>query len=148
MIWIVPRLVESKALAFESKAFLVELETLAIKFKAIFLQEALPLLVLFRNFSGLTRGIAGVHHWTDAGVASWYDFSVTIQDEAQEFGLLQHPVPIRPIRSRDYPTRARRPAFSVLDKTRTWRALGSEPVHWRRALRIMLAELAPAADQR
>lgn len=90
---------------------------------------------------GLARGIAGVQHWTDAGVASWYDFAVAIQDEAQAFGLLAQPVAIRPIASGDYPTRARRPAFCVLDKTRTWEALETQPVHWRRALRIMLAEL-------
>ena len=48
-------------------------------------------------WQALNRGIAGIHHWTDAGVASWYDFAVTIQDEAQEFGLVTDPVPIRPI---------------------------------------------------
>lgn len=95
---------------------------------------------------GLGLGIAGVHHWTDAGVASWYDLAVAVQDEALGLGLLAGTVPVRPVASADYPTRARRPAFSVLDKTATWSALGIEPVHWRRALRIMLAELEPGGD--
>ncbi len=48
-------------------------------------------------------------------VASWYDFAVAIQDEALTRGLLSRAVPVIPIPSTAYPTRARRPAFSVLD---------------------------------
>lgn len=83
----------------------------------------------------------GIHHWTDAGVASWYDFAVAIQEEALASGLLNNSSPVRPIRTQDYPTPARRPAYSVLDKTATWAALGVTPPHWRVALREMLGEL-------
>ena len=62
---------------------------------------------------------AGIYHWTDLGVASWYDFAVAIQDEALERGLLKRAVPIVPIATAEYPTRARRPAFSVLDTSAT-----------------------------
>lgn len=89
----------------------------------------------------LVLGLDGIHHWTDAGVASWYDFAVAIQDEALDLGLLEHSVQIRPLRSADYETAAPRPAFSVLDKTATWEALGVEPSSWRHALRVMLGEL-------
>ena len=65
---------------------------------------------------------AGMHHWTDLGVASWYDFAVAIQDEALARGLLTRAATIAPITTAEYPTRARRPAFSVLD-TRATRAL-------------------------
>jgi dTDP-4-dehydrorhamnose reductase len=83
----------------------------------------------------------GVYHWTDLGVASWYDFAVAIQDEALTRGLLPRAVPITPIPSTAYPTRARRPAFSVLDSEST-RALLKVPArHWRHNLRIMLDEL-------
>jgi dTDP-4-dehydrorhamnose reductase len=83
----------------------------------------------------------GVYHWTDLGVASWYDFAVAIQDEALARGLLHRAVPIAPIRSAAYPTRARRPAFSVLD-TESTRALIKAPAHhWRHNLRIMLDAL-------
>jgi dTDP-4-dehydrorhamnose reductase len=83
----------------------------------------------------------GVYHWTDLGVASWYDFAVAIQDEALVRGLLRRAVPITPIPSRAYPTRARRPAFSVLD-TEATRALVKVPArHWRHNLRTMLDEL-------
>jgi len=87
---------------------------------------------------------AGIYHWTDLGVASWYDFAVAIQDEAWERGLLPRRVPIVPIASAEYPTPARRPAFSVLDSVST-RALAATPaLHWRRNLRTMLDELRTA----
>ena len=83
----------------------------------------------------------GVYHWTDLGVASWYDFAVAIQDEALARGLLNRAVPVLPIPSTAYPTRARRPAFSVLDTSAT-RALIPVPArHWRHNLRTMLDEL-------
>jgi dTDP-4-dehydrorhamnose reductase len=82
----------------------------------------------------------GIHHWTDAGVASWYDFAVAIQEEGLACGLLAREIPIQPINTVDYPTSARRPAYSVLDKTETWAALGMTPPHWRVALRRMLLE--------
>ena len=85
--------------------------------------------------------LAGIYHWSDAGVASWYDFAVAIHEEAHAIGLLERPVRIRPIASADYPTPARRPAYSVLDKTSTWRDFELEGVHWRAQLRAMLAEL-------
>ncbi|MDQ3136750.1 MAG: dTDP-4-dehydrorhamnose reductase [Gemmatimonadota bacterium] len=84
----------------------------------------------------------GVLHWTDAGAASWYDFAVAVQEEALAIGLLDRPVPIRPIRTEEYPTAARRPAHSVLDKSSTWATLGGPVRHWRQCLRLMLRELA------
>jgi dTDP-4-dehydrorhamnose reductase len=86
--------------------------------------------------------LTGMHHWTDAGVASWYDFAVAIYEEAKVLGLLsaQQQCRIKPIRTRDYPTPAKRPAYSVLDKTTLWNTLAIEPEHWRTALRNMLGE--------
>ncbi len=89
-------------------------------------------------------GLRGILHWTDAGVASWYDFAVAIRDEALALGLLERAVPVHPIRTAAYPTAARRPPFSVLDKSSTWAALAVEPIHWRANLRLMLQELAGA----
>jgi dTDP-4-dehydrorhamnose reductase len=89
-------------------------------------------------------GLAGVYHWTDDGVASWYDFAVAIQEEAQTLGLVPPAVAIRPIRSADYPAPAVRPAYSVLDKSRTLADFGVPAVHWRQALRTMLAGLQHA----
>jgi dTDP-4-dehydrorhamnose reductase len=87
------------------------------------------------------RGVTGVHHYTDAGAASWYDFAVAIQEEALASGLLTTAVPIIPIATADYPTPARRPFYSVLDKASTFAALGGPTPHWRTNLRTMLNEI-------
>ena len=88
--------------------------------------------------------IAGTHHWSDAGVASWYDFAVAIQEEALAAGLLSGAIPIRPLATSEYPLPAKRPAYSVLDKHSMMASTGITPVHWRVNLRSMLTELAHA----
>jgi dTDP-4-dehydrorhamnose reductase len=85
--------------------------------------------------------VKGIHHWTDAGVASWYDFAVAIAEEAAQRGLLPPTVEVTPIVTAEYPTPARRPGYSVLDK-RSLLAFGIAPVHWRRNLRAVLGEIA------
>lgn len=86
--------------------------------------------------------VRGLYHWTDAGVASWYDFAVAIQEEALVLGLLTRAEEIVPIRTEEYPSRARRPPYAVLDTRDTRDALGRSPEHWRVNLRRMLAEVA------
>jgi dTDP-4-dehydrorhamnose reductase len=95
---------------------------------------------LARAIWGLIEAAApgGVYHWTDLGVASWYDFAVAVQDEALQRGLLHRAVPITPILSADYPTRARRPAFSVLDTASTRSLIKVPSQHWQHNLRAML----------
>lgn len=90
--------------------------------------------------------LRGVYHWSDAGVCSWYDFAVAIYEEALALDLLSKPVKIRPISASEYPTPAQRPAFSVLDKTSSWRDFAMEGVHWRLQLRAMLADFKEQAD--
>lgn len=82
----------------------------------------------------------GTYHHQDAGVASWYDFAVAIQEEALVLGMLDRAIPITPITTRDYPTPARRPHFSVLDTTATTALTGRPAIHWRANLRKMLKE--------
>ncbi len=85
--------------------------------------------------------LTGIHHWSDAGVASWYDFAYAIMEEAIPLGLLDKAIEINPITTADYPTPATRPCYSVMDKTTTWQALGIKSEHWRVALRQMMSEL-------
>jgi dTDP-4-dehydrorhamnose reductase len=84
---------------------------------------------------------AGLYHWSDLGVASWYDFAVAIQEEATARGLLLRAIPVIPIPSEAYPTRATRPSFSVLDTSLTRSILSVPATHWRHNLRSMLDEL-------
>ncbi|WP_221793649.1 dTDP-4-dehydrorhamnose reductase [Aquisediminimonas sediminicola] len=87
------------------------------------------------------RGASGIAHVSDAGVASWYDFAVAIQEEAYAIGLLDRMIPVLPIATSNYPTPATRPALSVLDRDATWVQLGKPAAHWRVELRLMLAQL-------
>ncbi len=86
-------------------------------------------------------GFSGIHHWSDNGAASWYEFAVAIQEEAVSLGLLAGKTRIEPIKGRDYPSPAARPAYSVLDTSETRQALGMEGKQWRENLKIMLREL-------
>ncbi len=91
---------------------------------------------------GARDDLSGTFHWTDGGVASWYDFAVAIQEEAIWLGLLEKAIPIKPIKTNEYPTPAKRPPCSVLDKSATYEALNiDQHDHWRVALRQMLNEL-------
>ena len=88
--------------------------------------------------------VTGTHHWTDAGVASWYDFAVAIAEESAAIGLLPPQVRVDPIASEEYPTPAQRPSYSVLDK----RSLLAEGMvqtrHWRSNLRTVLGQITNA----
>ena len=84
---------------------------------------------------------AGVYHWSDEGVCSWYDFAIAIQQLGLERGLLEQAVPVKPIPSSAYPTPAKRPHYSVLDKTLTRETFTSPLNHWREQLSAMMDEL-------
>jgi dTDP-4-dehydrorhamnose reductase len=86
--------------------------------------------------------IEGLYHWTDAGVASWYEFAVAIAEEATAIGLVNSLPDVVPIATEDYPTPARRPRFSVLDTHLTTTVTGIVPLHWRVRLRRVLGDLA------
>lgn len=97
-------------------------------------------------WSLITQNTQGIVHCSDNGVASWYDFAVAIQEEAQQRDLITKPANIKPIRSADYPTPARRPAYSVMGKQATEHALGKPLPYWRTSLRSMLDELKQISD--
>jgi dTDP-4-dehydrorhamnose reductase len=85
--------------------------------------------------------INGIHHWTDAGVASWYDFAVAIAEEGAQRGLVPNNVTVTPIATAEYPTPARRPPYSVLDK-KSLAGFDLVPIHWRKRLRDVLGEVS------
>jgi dTDP-4-dehydrorhamnose reductase len=87
----------------------------------------------------------GVLHYTDAGVASWYDFAQAIAEEGVAAGVLERAPSVRPIATADYPTPAARPAYSVLDKSAAFALLGRPAPHWRVALRSVLGRMKPSA---
>ena len=88
------------------------------------------------------KGATGTFHHCDDGVATWHEFAVAIAEEAHALGLIARIPTIRPITTADYPTPARRPAYSLLDSSATRALLGDAPVPWRENLRLMLKEEA------
>jgi len=83
----------------------------------------------------------GTYHFTNSGVASWYDFAVAIFEEAENIGYPLKIKEVIPITTSEYPTPAQRPAYSVLSHGKITKQLGKYPIHWRTSLRKMLAEL-------
>jgi len=90
----------------------------------------------------LTNKLKGIHHYTDTGVASWFDFAVAIQYIGLELGLLDKKIPIKPISTSQYPTPAKRPHYSVLDKSSLVKALPDVSLkHWQEQLQNMMTAL-------
>jgi len=90
----------------------------------------------------LAKDIGGIQQWSDAGVASWYDFAVAIGEEAVALGILATAAQVNPISTAEYPTPAQRPSYSLMDCSASRKALELEPMHWRQGLRQVLASLA------
>ena len=88
------------------------------------------------------KGATGTFHHCDDGVASWHEFAVAIAEEAHALGLIAKIPQIHPITTAEYPTPARRPAYSLLDCSKTRAFIGDAPVAWRDNLRLMLKEEA------
>ncbi len=88
----------------------------------------------------LRQGVAasGVRHLVADGQTSWHGFAEAIFAEALARGLIERAPRVVPIGTDDYPTPARRPAFSVLDTARIKAEYGLALPDWREALRLTL----------
>lgn len=77
----------------------------------------------------------GVYHFSNEGVTSWYDFAVAIRE------LTGAPCTVAPITSDQYPTPAKRPAYSVMNKKKIKDTFGLQILHWRESLKECLKNL-------
>ena len=80
-------------------------------------------------------------HWSDAGVASWYDISEAIGEIALEIGLLETIAKVNPIKTSKLKLLARRPHYSLLDSSKTFRLLNVNQIHWRKNLKRILLKI-------
>jgi len=88
-------------------------------------------------FAAIEKGIVpGIYHFSNEGVASWYDFTLAIHRLA---GI--ESCRVRPIHTTDYPTPATRPHYSVLDKSKIKETFGIEIPHWETSLAECIALL-------
>lgn len=79
--------------------------------------------------------VPGIYHFSDEGVASWYDFAKAIFEIADVNCL------VTPVRSAEFPTPARRPAYSVLDKSKIKNTFGIKIPYWRESLITCMKKL-------
>jgi dTDP-4-dehydrorhamnose reductase len=94
----------------------------------------------------MRQDAAGTFHFTNEGVASWYDFALAVVEEARALGQDLPLQRLLPIPTRDYPTPAHRPAYSVLSKEKIRPLLPAPIPHWRTSLRAMLRGRTKATD--
>ncbi len=83
----------------------------------------------------------GTYHYSNEGVASWYDFAVRAIVGAGRLGARLRCTRVEPILTGEYPTPAKRPAYSVLDKKKVKETFGVSIPHWQDSLERMLNEL-------
>ncbi len=84
---------------------------------------------------------SGVFHFTNEGVASWYDFASAIIANGRDLGLPLKVKKLSPIPSVDFPTPAKRPSYSVLSKLKIRQLLDYPIPHWRASLTEMMQSL-------
>ena len=77
----------------------------------------------------------GIYHFTDEGVASWYDFAKSI------FEIAGKDIRVKPLLTSEYPTAARRPMYSVLSKNKIKRTYNIEIPYWRESLEKCIGRL-------
>ena len=98
-------------------------------------QALLQIIVRLENGEVSKDQLHGIYHYSNEGVCSWYDFALAI------FELEGISCNTLPIETSAYPTPAKRPPFSVLNKAKIKKAFNLEIPHWRDALKRMLNEL-------
>lgn len=86
--------------------------------------------------NGKTEGNEGIYHYSNEGACSWYDFAKTIAAYAGNTGC-----EIRPCTSEEYPSPVKRPAYSVLDKTKIKNTFGLTVPQWTDSLKKCLKNL-------
>ena len=74
----------------------------------------------------------GLYHYSNDGVASWFDFAAAINQE------LGYTCSVHPCRTSEFPTKAARPAYSVMDKRKVKETFGVEVPHWHDSLRVFV----------
>lgn len=87
-------------------------------------------------------GKSGIYHFTDEGDISWYDFAVAIYKKGRGLGILERDCRIVPLTTDQYPTKARRPAYSVLSKEKIQKAFGVVAPAWEVSLCHFMDEVA------
>ncbi|MDH6306099.1 dTDP-4-dehydrorhamnose reductase [Parabacteroides sp. PF5-5] len=87
------------------------------------------------EYSEREKFVPGTYHYSNEGVCSWYDFALKI------FEIKGISCEVFPIETKDYPTKATRPHYSVLNKRKIKQTYGLQIPHWEKSLRTMINKL-------
>ncbi len=93
------------------------------------------------------RDLAGTHHLVASGDTTWHGFASAIFELAQEHGLIERQPRVIPIATAEFPTPAKRPAWSLLDNSGFASTFGMALPEWRQGLREVMAELAGSRSE-
>lgn len=91
-------------------------------------------IVKVKSNRNLTEKLPLYMHYSDAGVASWYDLAVCIQDLLNDINLFKNETEIIPIKTCEFNSKTKRPCYSVLDSDQTMKLLKLKPIHWKKGL--------------
>ncbi len=80
----------------------------------------------------------GIYHFSNEGRTSWYDFACSIYELGKEYGHIQNSCHIAPISTKEFPTKAKRPVYSFLSKTKARQIFKIEIPHWKSSLHSFL----------
>lgn len=80
--------------------------------------------------------IVGIYHYSNEGVCSWFDFTKMIAEYAGN-----NKCDIQPCHSNEFPSKVKRPAFSVLDKTKIKNTFGVKVPYWTESLKLVVSNL-------
>ena len=79
--------------------------------------------------------LPGIYNFSNEGIISWYDFAKAIKE------ITNSPCDVKPISTKEYPTPAKRPAYSVLDKTKIQQTFGIKLKNWKESLRTCIGNM-------
>jgi dTDP-4-dehydrorhamnose reductase len=92
--------------------------------------ELAQAIVSILDYSKKTKTFrSGIYHYTNEGITSWFEFTEKIHQLAGITTCTVHPIP-----TDQYPTKAKRPMYSVLDKTKIKETFGIEIPDWEKSL--------------
>jgi dTDP-4-dehydrorhamnose reductase len=80
----------------------------------------------------------GIYHYTNEGNISWFDFAKEIYHQGRELGRIGKDCAVKPCTSAEYPAKVKRPAYSVLDKSKIKTTLGMDIPAWDKSLKEFL----------
>ena len=103
---------------------------------ALDLANAISVILCNYSENRISYPYSGIYHYSNDGVCSWYDFAVKIAEYSGASNC-----DIQPCTSSEYPSKVRRPAYSVLDKTKIKETFGLAVPEWTDSLKKCISNL-------